>query len=283
MDFTPSSTRNRGLPGGSRGFIDTHCHLDAAEFDSDRKEWVQAARQKGVTQIVIPAVGVGNFARVAALAHTIDGAGYGLGIHPLQTLAAEDDDLGRLDAALQSALADSRLVAIGEIGLDFFVEAFKTEAARIRQEWFYREQLKLARRYGLPVLLHVRRSQDRVLKGLREIGVAGGIAHAFNGSPQQAAAFVALDFRLGFGGAMTYERARNIRRLAESVPSHSLVLETDAPDMAPAWCKGSKNTPAELPAIGNVLATLRKWTRDELAQVTCENAYAALPRLAQLA
>lgn len=266
---------------GAAGLIDTHCHLDAREFDADRDEVVRLAGVRGVGQIVIPAVSVDNFERVAALAHAIPAGAYGLGIHPMQTPTAREDDIDRLEAAIKIALADSRFVAIGEIGLDFFVEELKTDVARTRQEWFYREQLKLAKRYDLPVLLHVRRSQDIVLKGLRVIGVTHGIAHAFNGSPQQASAFGALGFRLGFGGAMTYERAHNIRRLAASVPAGLVVLETDAPDIAPAWIKGLRNTPSELSAIGHVLATLRGWTQGEMAKITRENAYAALPRLAK--
>jgi TatD DNase family protein len=174
-------------------------------------------------------------------------------------------------------------VAVGEIGLDYFVPHLKSDAAREHQEWFYREQLHLARRLGLPVLLRVRRSADMLLKELRRIDSVGGIAHAFNGSAQQAAAFVARGFRLGFGGAMTFERALQIRRLAQTLPDTAMVLETDAPDIAPAWLYRQRNAPAELPRIAETLAALRHWSVVETARRTTENAYAALPRLLPLA
>lgn len=233
--------------------------------------------------IVIPAVAAGNFAAVRALAHATPGAVYALGIHPMATPEAEDEDLETLAGQIEAALGDERFVAIGEIGLDYFVPALKTDAARERQERFYVEQLRLARRYQLPVLLHVRRSQDQLLARLRRLPGVGGIAHAFNGSAQQAAAFVGLGFRLGFGGAMTFERSLNIRRLAAGIDSAALVLETDAPDIPPAWRHRERNTPGELPRIGAALAALRQWDPDECARCTSANALAVLPRLAHYA
>jgi TatD DNase family protein len=177
-------------------------------------------------------------------------------------------------------------VAVGEIGLDHFVPGLD----RRRQEHFYLAQLKLAREAGLPVILHVRRSADALLHGLRRIGAAGGIAHAFNGSEDQARRFIAAGLRLGFGGAMTFERALQIRALAAGLPEAALVLETDAPDMPPQWLyrtaaqraagESSRNEPAELPRIGAVLASLRGWSLDDTARITAANALAALPRLA---
>lgn len=262
-------------------WIDTHCHLDAAEFDRDRDTVADAARAAGVRHIVIPAVASANFETVRALAHAQRGAVYALGIHPMATPAARDTDLEVLAAAVERAIDDPRFVAIGEIGLDYFVPELKSEPMRVRQEHFYREQLRLARRFALPVLLHVRRSQDQLLAQLRRIPVIGGIAHAFNGSAQQADAFVGLGFRLGFGGAMTFERALNIRRLARDSAAHALVLETDAPDIAPAWRYKERNSPGELPRIGATLAALRGWDLSETAERTCANAQAALPRLAR--
>ncbi len=270
-------------------WIDSHCHLDAAEFDSDRDAVVARARAAGVTRLVIPAVEQGNFATVRAQAHAYDAA-YALGIHPLYTGRAGDGDLEALAQALLDHRSDPRLVAVGEIGLDHFVPGLDP----LRQEQFYLAQLKLARRFGLPVLLHVRRSADALLKGLRRFPVAGGIAHAFNGSAQQAAQFVAMGFKLGFGGTMTFERALQIRTLAATLPAQSLVLETDAPDIPPHWLyrtaaqRGAgdgvqgRNEPAELPRIAATLAALRRLPLDELAALTSANARAALPRLAVL-
>ena len=214
----------------SRQWIDTHCHLDAREFQADRADVVRRANAAGVTMQVIPAVGVFNFDTVRALAHEY-GLAYALGIHPLCVPDASDDDLDKLEAALQAHRGDPRLVAVGEIGVDLFVPGLV--AIRPRQEHFYREQLKLARRAGLPVLVHVRRSADAVLAGLRRIEVPGGIAHAFNGSDQQAAHFVERGFRLGFGGAVTFDSARQIRHVATTVPASAIVLETDSPDIPP--------------------------------------------------
>jgi TatD DNase family protein len=261
--------------------IDTHCHLDAAEFDRDRMEVAARARAAGVGGIVIPAIERGNFDIVRKLAHEVEGGAYALGIHPMYVHRAQDEDLEALRAAVQQAMSDPRFVALGEIGLDFFVEAIASGAEREKQERFYVAQLKLAAEFGLPVLLHVRRSQDVLLKHLRRIAVAGGIAHAFNGSEQQARLFVERGFALGLGGEMTYERSRNIRRLASGLDLSSFVLETDAPDIPPAWLprEDRRNAPYELPRIAAVLAQLRGLTVGEVAAATQANALRVLPRL----
>jgi TatD DNase family protein len=269
-------------------WIDTHCHLDAAEFDADRSAVHAQARAAGVARLVIPAVAPAHWPGVRALAQQL-GEGYALGIHPLYVAQAQEADIERLAALLAQWHGDPHLVAVGEIGLDFFVPGL--DAAR--QEWFYRAQLQLARRFDLPVLLHVRRSSDRVLKGLRDIAVPGGIAHAFNGSVQQAQAFLALGCKLGFGGAATYERALQLRRLLQQLPDEAIVLETDAPDMPPHWLYRSaaeraaglvqgRNSPQELPRIAAVLAQLRGHSLADWAAATRANACAALPRLAAL-
>jgi TatD DNase family protein len=280
-------------------WIDTHCHLDAPEFSAqsaaegatEALAAVQlaavglstAAARNGVGMIVIPAVERANFATVASLAHSIPNACYALGIHPMYVARAQDDDLLYLRQQIQAALAanDSRLVAVGEIGLDLFIPELKSGSLRARQDYFYLEQLKLAREFGLPVLLHVRRSQDEILKQLRRIRVTGGIAHAFNGSFQQAGTFINLGFKLGLGGAMTFARALQIRRLATELPLAALVLETDAPDIAPAWLHPGLNRPDQIPAIAQVLAELRGLTLQQVASATSGNARAVLPRLAQ--
>ncbi len=265
-------------------WIDTHCHLDAPEFDADRAEVIARARTTGVVRMVLPAVEVANFAAVRDLAHA-HGQAYALGIHPLYVDCAGDGDLQRLREALAAARDDPHLVAVGEIGLDHFVPGLD----RTRQARFYAEQLLLAREFALPVILHVRRSADDLLKHLRRIEVPGGIAHAFNGSEQQARAFVGLGFRLGFGGALTFERALQIRRLAQALPETALVLETDAPDIPPQWLYRSaearasggtaRNEPAELPRIAATLAELRGMSLADVAKLTSANACEALPRL----
>jgi len=242
-----------------------------------------------VSLCVIPAVRAQDFEAVPALAHA-HGDVYALGIHPLFTAHADDDDLAQLDAALHQWRDDARLIAVGEIGLDAFVPALITPEAWAHQVRLYRAQLRLARAHGLPVILHVRRSADALLKGLRELPVVGGIAHAFNGSLQQAHAFLDLGFKLGFGGALTFDRALQLRRLAQELPATALVLETDAPDIPPHWlytpaeqrAQGvaqGRNEPAELPRIALTLAELRGMTPAALASLTTANAHAALPRL----
>jgi TatD DNase family protein len=271
----------------STQWVDSHCHLDAREFDPDREAVLARARAAGVTMQVLPAVDVAGFDAVRTLAHRA-GLAYALGIHPLYVDRAADGDLERLAAALGTHRDDPRLVAVGEIGLDHFVPGLD----RARQEHFYAEQLKLARRFGLPVILHVRRSADGLLKQLRRIEVAGGIAHAFNGSEAQARQFAARGFKLGFGGAMSFERALQIRHLASQLPDEVPVLETDAPDIPPQWLyvkaaeraarPPARNEPAELPRIAATLAGLRGWTLAQTAERTTANACAALPRLAPL-
>ena len=268
-------------------WIDTHCHLDAPAFDADRAEVVARARAAGVGHLVLPAVVAGHFETVRALAHQ-HGLAYALGIHPLYVEQSTDADLDVLADALARHRDDPRLVAVGEIGLDSFVPGLDL----LRQQRFYVAQLKLAAAAGLPVIVHVRRSADALLAGLRRTRVAGGIVHAFNGSRVQADAFIDLGFRLGFGGALTFERALQIRRLATDLPASAMVLETDAPDMPPHWLyrtaaqraagETSRNQPAELPRIAAVLAGLRGWSMDQTAGITGANARAALPRLAAL-
>ena len=276
-------------------WIDSHCHLDAAEFGAGHAGALQAreaARTLGVGLCVIPAVARSNWTAVRDLAHRL-GDAYALGIHPLFVPNALDEDLDALDVALSAHAGDPRLVAVGEIGLDFFVPALCEPVMRERQQRFFRAQLRLARKHGLPVILHVRKSADPVLKSLRELPTGGGIAHAFNGSPEQAQAYAQLGFALGFGGAVTFEPARRLRALAAQVPLSALVLETDAPDIPPHWLYATAaqraagqpqgvNTPAELPQIGALIASLRAMSPQALAQATSANVQRVLPRLSVL-
>jgi TatD DNase family protein len=273
-------------------WIDSHCHLDAPEFDADRDAVRSAARLAGVGLCVIPAVERANFDVVRALAYK-HGDVYALGIHPHYVPKANDDDLVFLESELERLKGDRRLVAVGEIGLDYFVPELCTPQMREKQWHFYTAQLKLAKRFDLPVILHVRRSADMLLKGLRDKGwraELGGIAHAFNGSLQQANAFIDLGFKLGFGGTLTYERSRQIRRLATELPLKSILLETDAPDIPPQWLYvtteervqgkiGQKNAPTELPRIGAVLAELRGVEAAAVAAQTSQNVRSLFRRL----
>jgi len=270
-------------------WIDTHCHLDAAEFDDDRDAVRQRARDAGVALCVIPAVERGNWAKVREVAHRY-GDVYALGIHPLYVPQAQDDDLQALDELLSLSKDDPRLVAVGEIGLDYFVPALCEPAQREKQWRFYTAQLLLARKHSLPVILHVRRSADMLLKGLRQTKVQGGIAHAFNGSLQQAQAFIDLGFVLGFGGAMTFERATQLRHLAATLPLSSIVLETDAPDIPPQWiyrtaeerAQGQaqgRNEPSELPSIAGKMGQIRSISQIQIAIEILSNVKTVLSKV----
>lgn len=264
-------------------WIDSHCHLDAPEFDADRDAVVQRARAAGVQRLLLPAVAAAHFDAVRQLAH-LHGAAYALGLHPLYVDASAPAGLDRLREELAAHRDDPRLVAVGEIGLDHFVPGLDLE----RQQQVYVEQLKIARDAALPVVLHVRRSADALLAGLNRVEVPGGIVHAFNGSREQALRFVDRGFALGFGGAMTFERALQIRRLAAELPAEAIVLETDAPDIPPHWLyrtaaeraagRTSRNEPAELPRIARVLGELRGWSDAETAAITRANVERVLPR-----
>lgn len=257
--------------------IDTHCHLDAAEFDGDRDAVMDAATAAGVSAIIVPAVHPGNFPAVRQCSERYPTCHPAYGIHPLYVERAGDDFGPQLRRHLEAELvAMHPPVAIGEIGLDFFVPGIDA----VRQEAVFAEQLRIARDFDLPVLLHVRRAVDAVLKQLRRFGVRGGIAHAFNGSRQQADEFIRLGFRLGFGGVMTSPRATRLRELAASLPLEAIVLETDAPDIPPAWIAGQRNQPGELPRIAAELARLRGTDPGGIADATTQNALTLFPVLA---
>jgi len=290
------------------GWIDTHCHFTAPAFAADAQAVRAAARAAGVVHCVLPAVQRTDFAAVHTLA-TQWGDSYALGIHPLLTDSAQEGDMQALEHALQQHHADPHCVAVGEIGLDFFVprETLNNSSSQAgtaargivqrfpnhnpaRQQQFYRAQLRLAQQWKLPVLLHVRRSADALLQGLRHTPVPGGIVHAFNGSMQQAHAFIRMGFKLGFGGAVTFPRALHLRRLVTELPLSAIVLETDAPDMPPAWCYvnaveraagklPARNSPAQLPRIAAVIAQLRGISCHTLMHACHDNTQAALPRL----
>jgi len=266
-------------------WIDTHCHLDAPEFERNLPEVIQTAVDKNVQAILLPAVKAGDCQHVRELAkqysQLIPGLVYTLGIHPLYTNQAQEGDITSLEQEISQSLSDPRFVGVGEIGLDYFVEGLDPH----KQEYFFNRQLDLAQKFQLPVILHVRRSQDVILKALRRRKIPGGIAHAFNGSFQQAEQFIELGFKLGFGGAATYERALQIRRLLTELPINSIVTETDAPDIPPAWLREEGlafNEPAFLPRIGKTLAAIRGVSEADFALAVWRNAMQVLPRWSAL-
>lgn len=264
-------------------WIDTHVHWDAAEFDADRALALPRARAAGVVACLNPAVRVDGFDKVRTLAETsLQYAAWprilpAYGIHPLYVDTATANDLATLDRYLSA----HRPVAMGEIGLDAYTGA----PDMLQQQRIFEAQLALAVQHQLPVLLHVRHAVEAVIQSLKRIQgsknrLPGGIAHAFNGSESQAEQLIRMGFLLGFGGSLTYEGSRRIRRLASSLPLSSIVLETDAPDMSPVWLHPARNEPAALPKIAATLAKLRDIDDGCLSEQTTENARRLLPALA---
>ena len=266
-------------------WIDTHCHLDAPEFAPILPNIISGAQKQNVQAILLPTVKAADCQGVKELtsqySNQIPGLVYTLGIHPLYSNQLEQGDLDIVDRQIAESLSDPRFVGVGEIGLDYFVEDLDPQ----RQELIFNAQLDLAQKYQLPVILHVRRSQDAILKALRRRSIPGGIAHAFNGSMQQAEQFIALGFKLGFGGAATYERALQIRRLLKDLPLESIVTETDAPDIPPAWLRSEGvrfNEPTFLPRIARELAAIREVDEVVFTQAVWRNAMQVLPRWSAL-
>ncbi len=258
-------------------WIDSHCHLDSPEFDADRDAVVEQSRAAGVVAIVNLPGHVDHFAQAKATGERY-GCLTGYGIHPMW-VAGPCATSKREDVATLRVWAErEKPELIGEIGLDFFIPNFNQP----EQEWFFSEQLKIARDFDLPVSLHVRRSQDQILKHLRRIKVRGGFAHAFNGSAQQAAEFVKLGFCLGFGGTATFPQALRVRALLRDVPMSHIVVETDAPDIPPSFLgtmgSGARNSPACLPQIGELLAQVRGMSAETFAALTTANVRRVLLR-----
>lgn len=250
--------------------IDTHCHLDLIHADS--ASVMSAARDNKVGAVIVPAVSDKRFKYLIELNRQIPQCHYAFGIHPM---AVDQVDMQAM-TTLQQHLAQYSPVAVGEIGLDYYVS--KSNVAR--QKVFFKQQLQLAQTFSLPVILHVRSAIDDIIHMLKATPVVGGVAHAFNGSFQQAEQLINLGFKLGFGGAMTFNRAKKIRKLAQSLPLSTIVLETDSPDMPPAWLdQSSQNTPSQLYRIAQVLADLREESFDEIASQTTENAQLIFPNL----
>ncbi len=230
--------------------FDTHCHLDLPLFDSDREEILQCCRRLGIAGIVVPAIERAGWGRLLEICARHRGVLHAaLGLHPLFLERHEESHL----TLLEERISAHRPVAIGEIGLDYHSGRQHGE----RQLALFEAQLEIAEQAGLPVILHVRKAHDDVLQCLRRRRLEGGVVHAFNGSLQQAERYLELGFRFGFGGAVTWPGAHRLHRLVRHLPLESLLLETDAPDMAPAAHRGERNRPDHLVEILAAVARLR--------------------------
>lgn len=244
--------------------VDTHCHLDVAEFDGDRAEVVRRALAAGVTDQVIPAIDAPGWEKLEAICVDAEGLHPAYGLHPMFLSRHDDADLDRLDAWLR----DHHAVAVGECGLDYFIEGLD----RDRQQRFFEGQLRIARDHGLPVIVHARRAVEAVTLAIREAGDVSGVVHSFAGSIEQARQLWDLGFLIGLGGPVTYERAKRLRRLVKEMPLEFLLLETDAPDQPDAGHRGKRNEPARLTNVLAVVAELRDEPAETIATATTQNA-----------
>jgi TatD DNase family protein len=244
--------------------IDTHCHLDLEAFDADREQVLQRARANGVGQIIVPGVTADRWQTLADFCGTDPGLHAALGLHPVFLDSHSPGDL----QALPGALEKNSVVAVGEIGLDFALK----ELDRSRQIALLEQQLAIAESACLPVILHVRKAHDEMLRLLGQYSLPGGTAHAFNGSIQQGMQYAGMGFKLGFGGMLTFTRSSRLRRLARELPIDAIVLETDAPDLTVASHQGERNSPEYLPEVLAALAEVRGESPDEIAARTTHNA-----------
>lgn len=244
--------------------IDTHCHLDVEEFAEDREQVLQQAREAGVVAQIVPAIHAEGWPWLVEFCNAHDDLYPALGMHPIYLEQHRPEHIDLLHEWVDRV----KPVAIGEIGLDYFVRELDRQA----QQVLFEQQLRVAQAFDLPVILHVRKSHDQVLATLKRIPVRAGVAHAFNGSLQQAEQYIAMGFKLGFGGMLTYERSNKIRKLAVDLPLEAMVLETDAPDMTTAAHHGERNSPAYLPEVARALAQLRGASPETIARVTSSNA-----------
>lgn len=244
--------------------IDTHCHLDVADFDIDRDDVLDRCHAVGISKIIIPAIESKTWLTLLGLCQSNKGLYPALGLHPVFIQQHQADDVKKLEHLVEQVSP----VAIGEIGLDFYLK----DLDKNMQLELFEQQLLVAQKYNLPVILHVRKAHDQVLQLLKKIKVKGGFCHAFNGSMQQAEKYIELGFKLGFGGTLTYDNSTKIHKLAKLLPLESIVLETDAPDMVVESHHGERNSPEYITESLAALAKIRGEDISIIAEQTSINA-----------
>lgn len=258
--------------------LDSHCHLDTPQFINPEIV-LQQASEAGVKGIVVPAYQAQRWQALLDMCIDFDQPKLrlwpALGVHPLFLASYQPEQLNHL---LQQLERSDRIIAVGEIGLDRYEPLLREPEMWQRQVNLFEAQLVLAKQFNLPVILHARRCHSDIVRCIKRVGLtSGGIVHAFSGSLEEANNYIKLGFKLGFGGALTYDSARRIRAVATQLPLSSLVIETDAPDMLPSQCRHmSHNHPANLPLVLDTLATLRQTSAAELAQALWQNTIDAL-------
>lgn len=243
--------------------IDSHCHLDFSVFDADREAILQRCAELGIEHLIVPAVSQQSWSPLLTICSDSPQLHPALGLHPMFMQEHQPDDID----ALATLLEQIQPVAVGEIGLDFFLPGHDKPT----QTALFEAQIELAQHFDLPVILHVRKAHDQVLKVLRRASLKGGIVHAFNGSMQQADFYMQQNFKFGVGGALTYPRAQKLQRLFTELPLDAIVLETDAPDMPLAGHQGERNSPEHIPLIAEKLAELRHQPVSAIAAATTSN------------
>jgi len=249
--------------------IDTHTHLDFPDFDADRPRLMANAAARGLERMVVLGVYQANFQRVWDLACSDARIHAALGLHPIYLEQHRPEHLVQLREWLERLRGDPRLCAVGEFGLDYYVETLDKQ----RQQALFEAQLQMACDFDLPALLHVRRSHAQVIATLKRYKPArAGIIHAFAGSYEEAREYIKLGFRLGLGGAGTWPQALRLRKTLPRLPLESIVLETDSPDMAPVMFAGERNSPEHLPEIAQALAEVIGIEVELLAEATSKNA-----------
>ncbi|OOQ46458.1 hydrolase TatD [Pseudomonas fluorescens] len=249
--------------------IDTHTHLDFPDFDADRQALLAESRALGVRRIVVLGVYQANWQRVWELVQNDPDLHAAFGLHPVYLDDHRPEDLSELGDWLTRLAGHRQLCAVGEIGLDYFIETLDRE----RQQSLFEAQLQLAADFNLPALIHVRRSHAAVIATLKRFSLKrAGIIHAFAGSQEEAREYIKLGFKLGLGGAATWPQALRMHRVLAELPQDSVVLETDSPDMAPAMFPGQRNSPAHLPAICAALADIMAISPEQLAAASTANA-----------
>ncbi|MEN4979985.1 TatD family hydrolase [Erwinia billingiae] len=247
-------------------FIDTHCHFDFAPFSGNEEESLRLAAAAGVEKIIVVGVSADRFAGVMALAEQWPPLYAALGTHPMAIAQHDDSHLDQLEAVLKQR--PKKLVAIGEIGLDLFIENPQFD----KQERVLDAQIRLAKQYDLPVILHSRRTHDKLALHLRRLDLPRrGVVHGFAGSEQQALAFIRAGYAIGVGGTITYERASKTRNTIARLPLSSLLLETDAPDMPLQGFQGQANRPERVKNVWQSLCELREESPQEIAETLLEN------------
>ena len=244
--------------------VDSHCHLDAPEFDQDRAAVLQRARQAGVLQQVVPAIAEAGWPRLREICAAEPGLFPAYGLHPMYLSAHRPEHLHTLG----EWIAREKPLAVGECGLDYFVEGLDAPT----QQHYFDGQLALAHEFDLPVIVHARRAVDAVITSFKRIGKLRGVVHSFSGSPEQARQLWQMGFLIGIGGPATYERANRLRGLVTSMPLDYLLLETDAPDQPDAGIRGQRNEPARLAFICETIARLRGVQVEVVAEATTLNA-----------